>query len=137
MYLIENDTNQLYKMKFLPNKKFAIEHLDAFIEEQILDYTRLRNYDYGVENRNNVSLLSPFISHRILFEFDIIKKVLKKYPYSKVDKFVQEVFWRVYWKGWLELRPSVWSDFIKSLDNFQQNQDYLNAIKSSFSNSFK
>ena len=116
------------KMKFLPNKKFAREHLDAFIEEQILDYTRLRNYDYGVENRNNVSLLSPFISHRILFEFDIIKKVLKKYPYSKVEKFVQEVFWRVYWKGWLELRPSVWSDFIKSLDNFEQNQNYLNAI---------
>ena len=26
MYLIENDTNQLYKMKFLPNKKFAREH---------------------------------------------------------------------------------------------------------------
>ena len=128
MYLIENDTNQLYKMKFLPNKKFAKEHLDAFIEEQILDYTRLRNYDYGVENRNNVSLLSPFISHRILFEFDIIKKVLNKYPYSKVDKFIQEVFWRVYWKGWLELRPSVWSDFIKSLDNFEQNQNYLNAI---------
>ena len=44
MYLIKNDTNQLYKMKFLPNKKFAIEHLDAFIEEQILDYTRLRIY---------------------------------------------------------------------------------------------
>jgi hypothetical protein len=128
MYLIENDTNQLYKMKFLPNKKFAREHLDAFIEEQILDYTRLRNYDYGVKNRNNVSLLSPFISHRILFEFDIVKKVLSKYPYSKVDKFIQEVFWRVYWKGWLELRPSVWSDFIKSLDNFEQNQNYLNAI---------
>ena len=128
MYLIKNDTNQLYKMKFLPNKKFAREHLDAFIEGQILDYTRLRNYDYGVENRNNVSLLSPFISHRILFEFDIVKKVLKKYPYSKVDKFIQEVFWRVYWKGWLELRPSVWSDFIKSLDNFKQNQNYLNAI---------
>ena len=116
------------KMKFLPNKKFAREHLDAFIEEQILDYTRLRNYDFGVENRNNVSLLSPFISHRILFEFDIVKKVLNKYPYSKVDKFIQEVFWRVYWKGWLELRPSVWSDFIKSLDNFEQNQNYLNAI---------
>ena len=128
MYLIENDTNQLYKMKFLPNKKFAREHLDSFIEEQILDYTRLRNYDYGVKNRNNVSLLSPFISHRILFEFDIVKKVLNKYPYSKVDKFIQEVFWRVYWKGWLELRPSVWSDFIKSLDNFEQNQNYLNAI---------
>ena len=128
MYLIENDTNQLYKMKFLPNKKFAREHLDSFIEEQILDYTRLRNYDYGVKNRNNVSLLSPFISHRILFEFDIVKKVLSKYPYSKVDKFIQEDFWRVYWKGWLELRPSVWSDFIKSLDNFEQNQNYLNAI---------
>ena len=54
-------------MKFTPNKNFAENHLKTFIEQNILDYTKLRNFDYGPENRNNISLLSPYISHRIFF----------------------------------------------------------------------
>ena len=27
------------------------------------------------------------------------------------EKFIQEVFWRIYWRGWLEHRPAVWVDF--------------------------
>jgi deoxyribodipyrimidine photo-lyase len=27
------------------------------------------------------------------------------------EKFIQEVLWRTYWKGWLEQRPSVWHDY--------------------------
>ena len=41
--------------------------------------------------------------------------------------------WRVYWKGWLELRPNVWSDYLIELknlkDEFRSNQNYLNAIE--------
>ena len=41
--------------------------------------------------------------------------------------------WRVYWKGWLELRPNVWSDYLVELNNlrneFKSNQNYLNAIE--------
>ena len=106
-------------MKFQPNKGFAENQLESFIENNILDYTKLRNFDYGPEKRDNISLLSPYITHRALFEFDIIKDVLGKFPYLKVDKFVQEIFWRVYWKGWLELRPAVWDDFTSSLDNIK------------------
>ena len=48
-------------------------------------------------------------------EYETVKIVLKKYPYQKVEKYIQEVFWRVYWKGWLELRPKVWTDFVEDL----------------------
>ena len=116
-------------MKFTPNKNFAENHLKTFIEKNILDYTKLRNFDYGSENRNNISLLSPYISHRILFEFDIVKSVLEKYPYVRVEKFVQEIFWRVYWKGWLELRPEVWDDFTSSLENIKTDQNYIDATQ--------
>ena len=64
-------------MKFSPNKQFALEHLDTFIEKHISDYNRLRNFDFGTERRGNVSLLSPYVSHRVLFEFEITKKILK------------------------------------------------------------
>ena len=116
-------------MKFTPNKNFAENHLKSFIEKNILDYTKLRNFDYGPENRNNISLLSPYISHRILFEFDIVKSVLKKYPYARVEKFIQEIFWRIYWKGWLELRPEVWNDFTSGLENIRTDQNYINATQ--------
>ena len=116
-------------MKFTPNKNFAENHIKTFIEKNILDYTKLRNFDYGPENRNNISLLSPYISHRILFEFDIVKSVLKKYPYVKVEKFIQEIFWRIYWKGWLELRPEVWDDFTSDLENIRTDQNYINATQ--------
>ena len=115
-------------MKFTPNKNFAENHLKTFIEKNILDYSKSRNFDYGPENRNNISLLSPYISHRVLFEFDIVKSVLKKYPYVRVEKFIQEIFWRVYWKGWLELRPNVWNDFISSVETIKANQNYFDAI---------
>ncbi|MDC0557756.1 DNA photolyase, partial [Pelagibacterales bacterium] len=69
------------------------------------------------------------ISHRILFEFDIVKSVLKKYPYVKVEKFIQEIFWRIYWKGWLELRPEVWDDFTSDLENIRTDQNYINATQ--------
>jgi len=115
-------------MEFIPNKNFAENHLKNFFEKNILDYSKLRNFDYGPQNRNNISLLSPYISHRVLFEFDVVKDVLGKFPYLKVDKFVQEIFWRVYWKGWLELRPTVWDDFTSSLDNIKTSQNYIEAI---------
>ena len=116
-------------MKFTPNKNYAENHLKTFIEKNILDYSKLRNFDYGPENRNNISLLSPYISHRILFEFDIVKSVLKKYPYVRVEKFIQEIFWRVYWKGWLELRPKVWDNFTSSLETIRTDQNYIDATQ--------
>ena len=115
-------------MKVKPDLEFAHDRLDDFIENNLYEYAYKRNYDYGPENRSNISHLSPFISHRLLYEFDIAKKVLSKFPFLKVEKFIQEVFWRTYWKGWLELRPDVWDDFKTSLSDLKKDDQYYDAI---------
>ena len=119
-------------MNFIPSRVYALEKLENFIEKNLINYSKLRNFDYGPENRINVSCLSPYISHGIISETEILKKSLKKYSFVKNEKFIQEILWRIYWKGWLELRPKAWSDFLEDLkkikENFKDNQNYLNAI---------
>ena len=86
--------------------------LQRFLDKGATSYEARRNFDYGPTNRNNVSELSKFISHRVLFEYDVAKRALIQHPHKVVDKFIQEVFWRIYWKGWLEHRPAVWKDYV-------------------------
>ena len=92
--------------------KTANEDLGRFIEGPINSYDHLRNFDFGPDNRRNVSCLSKYISHRVLLEYDIITQTLALHSHDHVEKFIQEVFWRVYWKGWLEHRPTVWDNFV-------------------------
>ena len=58
-----------------------------------------------------VSTLSPYIRHRLITEEEVLQTVLRHHSPSAAEKFIQEVYWRTYWKGWLELRPSVWGDY--------------------------
>ena len=120
-------------MNFETSRAKAIDKLNNFIEKNLSDYSRLRNFDFGPDKRDNVSCLSPYVTHGVLNEIEIIKKSLAKFSFSKNEKFVQEVLWRTYWKGWLELRPNVWSDYLVSLNNirekFNDNKDYLKAIE--------
>jgi deoxyribodipyrimidine photo-lyase len=120
-------------MNFNPSRAEALNYLNNFIENNLSEYSKLRNFDFGPTNRSNISCLSPYITHGVINELEVIDKSLKKLPFSKVEKFIQEVLWRVYWKGWLELRPNVWTDFLIELKEvkkeFNNNQNYLNAIK--------
>ena len=119
-------------MNFLPSRSYACGRLKSFIDNQLKNYTYKRNYDYGVNNRDNVSCLSPYINHGIIQEKEILKQSLKKYPFEIIEKFIQEVLWRNYWKGWLELRPTLWKDYLKDLQDFENqkknNSSYLKAI---------
>ncbi len=115
-------------MQFVTSRSEALDKLNKFIDSNISNYNTKRNFDFGVTNRANVSCLSPYITHRLITEYETAKLVLKKYPFQKVDKFIQEIFWRVYWKGWLELRPKVWTDFINDLKEIKENDNYLKAI---------
>ncbi len=115
-------------MNIEPDYKTGMSKLNYFIENNLQNYSRDRNYDFGPDNRNNISLLSPYISHRTLFEYDIVKSCLKKYKFDQVEKFIQEIFWRVYWKGWLELRPEVWTDFCEGYLSIEQSKFYKKAI---------
>ena len=120
-------------MNFNPSRAEALNHLNNFIENNLSEYSKLRNFDFGPTNRSNISCLSPYITHGVINELEVIDKSLKKLPFSKVEKFIQEVLWRVYWKGWLELRPNVWTDYLIELkevkNEFKNNQNYLNSIE--------
>ena len=119
-------------MNFEASRAKALDKLNNFVENNLSEYSKLRNFDYGPDNRSNVSCLSPYITHGIINEKEVIKKSLDKFSFAKNEKFIQEVLWRTYWKGWLELRPSVWTDFLIELKkikgDFQNNQNYKNAI---------
>jgi len=120
-------------MNFETSRARAVEKLDRFIEKNLSEYSRLRNFDFGPNKRDNISCLSPYITHGVLNEVEVIKKSLAKYSFNKNEKFIQEVLWRTYWKGWLELRPSVWSDYIISLNSirekYKEDSNYLKAIE--------
>ena len=120
-------------MIFEASRATAVEKLNNFIEKNLTGYSKLRNFDFGPDNRSNISCLSPYITHGVINELEVIDKSLKKFSFSKNEKFIQEVLWRVYWKGWLELRPNVWSDYLIELNKikseFKNNQNYLDAIE--------
>ena len=108
----------------------ANSELDEFLDKNILKYSQLRNFDFGVNKRDNISHLSKFISHRILFEYDLVEKVINKHSFIKVEKFIQEIFWRIYWKSHLEYKPSIWFDFINYDFASQESPTYFKAINS-------
>ena len=115
-------------MKFEISREGALKQLDAFINSELTNYSFKRNFDLGPKDKSNVSCLSPYISHRLITEYEVAKTVLAKFPYQKVEKYIQEIFWRVYWKGWLELRPQVWTDFIEDLKGLKEDESYKKAI---------
>jgi len=115
-------------MKFEISRKGALKQLENFTNSQLKNYDFKRNFDLGPKDKSNVSCLSPYISHRLITEYEVAKTVLAKFPYQKVEKYIQEIFWRVYWKGWLELRPQVWTDFIEDLKGLKEDDNYKKAI---------
>lgn len=85
----------------------ALQALERFLP-QVPAYAARRGF--VTSGASSVSRLSPFIRRRIISEQEVVQRVLKEYPLSIGEKFVQEVVWRTYWKGWLERYPGVWSD---------------------------
>ena len=89
----------------------ALELLADFLPRAGRDYQNNRNLDRGRDGHSFVSRLSPYVRHRILSEEELISNVLTSHSRSAAFKFIQEIFWRTYWKGWLEHRPAVWDRF--------------------------
>ena len=89
----------------------GLRRLHEFAPRAGTQYTTGRNFDLGPGNRDNVSMLSPWLRHRLLTEQEVLETVLQQHSLSTANKFVQEVFWRTYFKGWLEHRPGVWEQY--------------------------
>lgn len=115
----------------MPARERALAQLQDFLPRAGREYASTRNYDFGPGNRKNISTLSPYIRYRIITESEVVAAVLKKYSWSAAEKFVQEVMWRTYWKGWLEMRPGVWRRFLveeaRFSDDFRHHEALLAA----------
>ena len=95
---------------FPKSKSKLIESIKQFSDTQILSYSLDRNFDYGIPH-NNVSRLSPYLRRRFISEYEVLKIILNKHKYENIEKFIEEIFWRTYWKGWLETHPYVYKDY--------------------------
>ncbi|MCC3752000.1 MAG: DNA photolyase FAD-binding protein, partial [Halorhodospira halophila] len=79
-------------------------------------YASGRNHDRGPGAHRDVSGLSPWLRRRLVLEADVVAAALDTHGPESAEKFVQEVIWRGYFKGWLERRPAVWADYRRGLD---------------------
>ena len=115
---------------YLPiSRDDATSRLAAFVPQAGGAYAKRRNYDYGQGAHESVSRLSAALRRRTLTEDEVIVKTLGAHHFSACEKFIQEVFWRTYWKGWLEMRPSLWADYrLRVASGFDQTPLYEKAM---------
>ena len=94
----------------------ALNRLAACVQAAGRLYDAGRNTDAGPDRPCAVSRLSPYLRHRLITEHEVVAHVLARHNLDAAEKFIQEVLWRTYWKGWLDMRPSVWRSFLEERD---------------------
>ena len=99
-----------------PSRRTALDQLRQFVPRAGASYAAGRNSDPGPGKPSVVSRLSPAIRYRLVTEQDVVGEVLARHSFDAAGKFIQEVCWRTYWKGWLEQRPGVWQRFLAERD---------------------
>lgn len=97
-------------------REAGLTRLNLFVAQRAAgeNYARFRNEVRPPHGR--VSLLSPYIRHRLVLETEVLQAVLQHESAVSAEKFIQEVCWRTYWKGWLELHPQVWTNYVSQRD---------------------
>ena len=107
-----NDPRQF----FAPTREAGEDAARAFAERMGKHYEKGRNFDRGAGRHRDVSTLSPYIRRRMVLERDVVALALEAHGPEAAEKFVQEVIWRGYFKGWLERRPQVWESYRSGLE---------------------
>jgi deoxyribodipyrimidine photo-lyase len=106
-------------MDFTPTREAALARLAAFLPSAGRRYADTRNADGGpgVDGAyNNVSQLSPWLHAGLIGEREVIEAVLGQHSPRAAEAFIAEVFWRIYFKGYLEQRPAIWADYCSGRD---------------------
>lgn len=86
----------------------ALQALEEFVP-RMPGYAAGRNHVGSA----SVSRLSAAIRHRLVLEDEVVESSLAAHAFPLIEKWIQEVLWRTYWKGWLEARPGVWDSFVE------------------------
>ncbi len=105
---------------FVATRAEALDRLAAFLPRAGRAYAQDRNTDGGPDRDRSVSALSPYLRYRLLTEREVIAAALDRHGAEAADKFVSEVLWRTYFKGWLELHPAAWDRFLAERDAARQ-----------------
>ena len=121
---------------FIPTREAGLKRLKEFAPLAGETYSNERNFDFSSTKKNSVSALSPWIKHRLITEEEVLIEIIKYHSPHSAMKFIQEVFWRGYFKGWLEQHPTVWSHhnekLIKEYTKLENNKfikkSYMSAI---------
>ncbi|MBX2826240.1 MAG: hypothetical protein KTR33_16010 [Gammaproteobacteria bacterium] len=96
------------KISFVSDRAASLQALCEFMTG-VAEYGHRRN---RVESgHSHVSRLSAAVRARLISEYEVAEWAQKDHTFEQVEKFVQEVYWRLYWKGWLEWHPDVWSEY--------------------------
>lgn len=106
-------------MSFAPTRTAALRRLDEFLPSAGRSYAERRNDDDGPGTegvRGNVSQLSPWLHAGLITEHEVLDAVLGAHGQRTAEKFIAEVFWRIYFKGYLEQRPGIWTDYCIARD---------------------
>jgi deoxyribodipyrimidine photo-lyase len=103
-------------LAFIPTRAAALARLEEFLPAAG-SYAAERNYVRP--GHDNVSRISPWVQKRLLLESEIVAAARARWSFPAVEKFVQEVYWRTYWKGWLEQRPAAWSRWVEALSRLR------------------
>ncbi|MEY3852494.1 MAG: hypothetical protein RI910_1474 [Verrucomicrobiota bacterium] len=99
-------------LDFLPTRAAALARLEEFLPDAGR-YAADRNFVRP--GHPNISRLSPWVQKRLLLEAEVVAAARERWSFEAVEKFVQEVYWRTYWKGWLEQRPEAWSRWVEAV----------------------
>lgn len=99
-------------MDFIPTRVAALARLAEFLPDAGR-YAADRNFVRP--GHANISRLSPWVQKRLLLEEEVVAAARERWSFEAVEKFVQEVYWRTYWKGWLEQRPEAWSRWVAAV----------------------
>ena len=99
-------------LTFIPTRAAALVRMAEFLPAAGR-YAADRNFVRP--GHPNISRLSPWVQKRLLLEEEVAAAARERWPFEAVEKFVQEVYWRTYWKGWLEQRPEAWSRWVEAV----------------------
>ena len=112
-------------LEFLPARAAALARLEEFLPAAGR-YAVDRNFVRP--GHPNISRLSPWVQKRLLLEEEVVAAARERWSFVAVEKFVQEVYWRTYWKGWLDQRPEAWSRWVEAVPRLR---DSLSPVQRS------
>ena len=107
----------------MTDRQYSIDKMTDWMPNAASSYQSSRNYD--LDGKQTTSRLSESISAGILNEMDVIDCAKRFNISMKNNKFIEEIFWRVYFRGYFETHPSVWTHYTKNLNcHFQKLPKY-------------